>query len=133
MSAKHEVKSLAEHKRELLARSEVYRQTLALQSKELQQSVSWVPKTVSMAKSAAPLVALGLPLAGMLLFRRKKEAPLVHSKPRHAPPKKGLLAMVLGGVEIYNRLRPLLNAFAHHRAHNGEARHRPRAGSSMSR
>jgi hypothetical protein len=132
MPAKHEVTSLAAYKKELLQRSEAYRQALAVHSKELQQSISWVPKTVGLAKTAAPFMALGLPLAGMLLFRRKKPAPLA-PQGKQRPVKKGLLAMVLGGVELYNRFRPLINAFGQHRGSNGAVRQRSRAAADVIR
>src|SRR4051812_20500231 len=117
MAAKHQMRSLEEHKRELLARSEAYRQTMVVHGQELQQSMAWVPRAVTMAKTAAPLMAFGVPLLGMLLLRRKKHVPV----PRTSKPpasKKGLLGMVLGGVEIYNRLRPVLTVFLQHRVRN---------------
>jgi hypothetical protein len=126
MAAKHEVTSLAEYKQELLARSEVYRQTLVLQGKELQNSLSWVPRTVGVAKSAAPFMALGLPLFGLLLFKRKKVVAPVSPRGKQAARKKGVLAMVLGGIELYNRFKPLLNAFAQHRGRNGAVPQRSR-------
>ena len=120
MSAQREV-NLVEYKKELLARSEAYRQSLKVQGHELQQSLAWLPRTMGMAKSVAPLMAFGVPLAGMLLFRKKKPAPQAR-KTAHPPAKKGLLAMVLGGIELYNRLRPILTVFAQHRASNGSVR-----------
>jgi hypothetical protein len=122
MPAKHEVTSLAAYKKTLLERSE-----------ELQQSVAWVPKTVAMAKMAAPVMALGLPLAGMLLFRKKGPVVATPPKGKQRPVKKGLLAMVLGGIELYNRFRPLIHAFAQHRGGDGTVRQRPRATTKMAR
>jgi len=103
MPAKHEVISLAAYKKELLQRSEACRQALSIHGQELQQSISWVPRTVSIAKTAAPLMALAFPLAGMLLFRKRKSEVVTAPKGKQRPVKKGLLAMVLGGVELYNR------------------------------
>jgi hypothetical protein len=132
MASKHQVTSSTAYKKQLLSRSEVYRQNLALHGKELQHSVSWVPRTVNMAKSAAPLLALGLPLAGLLLFKRRKAAPVVpQGKQPHQ--RKGLLAMVLGGLELYNRFKPLMRAFAQHRDGNGAPRQRVRPGPGVAR
>lgn len=124
--------TLEEQKRELLARSEVYRQAMAARGREIQQSLAWVPRTVNMARRVAPIMAFGVPLAGMMFFRKKTPFPQARKAPS-APAKKGLLAMVLGGIEIYNRLRPILTAFAQHRANHDGAVRKPRTQAAPSR
>jgi hypothetical protein len=123
MAGKREIASLEDYKRELLARSEVHRQNLALHTKELQSSFAWVPRTMGMARSIAPILAVAAPIAG-LFFARKKVAEM--SAPRKQPQprsKKGLFATALMGFQLYNRVRPILTAFAsqrqaHRRHHN---------------
>jgi len=114
MAAKREITSIEDYKRELLARSEVYRQTLAVQRAELQSSFEWVPRSVSMMRSIAPILAVAAPIAG-LFFARKKLAGGSTKKAPEPPVKKGLLATALMGFQLYNRVRPILTAFAQRR------------------
>ena len=122
MASKREMTFLADRKRELIARSEVYRQTLALQTKELQTSFSWIHRTSNLLRSLAPAAAIAGPIIG-LFFARKKVAPAVFARTPVSKPKKGLFAMALMGFQLYNRVRPFLSAFTQRREHQqGERR-----------
>ena len=112
MAPKREITSLEDYKRELLARSEVYRQTIALQRSELQSSFAWVPRSVGMARSIAPLLAAVVPIAGFFFARKKLVAAATVKKAPEPPSRKGILATALMGFQLYNRVRPLLTAFA---------------------
>jgi hypothetical protein len=115
MAGKREIASLEEYKRELLARSEVHRQNLALHTKELQSSFAWVPRTVGAARSIAPILAVAAPIAGFFFARKKmadRPAPKNLSQPRA---RKGFLATALMGFQLYNRVRPILTAFTSQR------------------
>jgi hypothetical protein len=112
MAGKREITSLDAYKRELLARSEVYRQSLALQTQELQSSVAWVPRSLGLVRSVAPIFALAAPIAGFF-FARKKLTDSPKSKSPEPRAKKGLFATALMGYQLYNRVRPILTAFTH--------------------
>jgi hypothetical protein len=115
MAPKREITSLDEYKRELLARSEVYRQTLALQRAELQSSFAWVPRSVGTVRSILPLLAVAAPIAGFFFARKKFTASPRLRKDPEPPVKKGLFATALMGFQLYNRVRPILTAFAQRR------------------
>jgi hypothetical protein len=125
MASERKITSLQDHKRELLARSEVYRQTLILQAQELQSSVAWVPRAIGTAKSIGPLLAIIAPVAG-LFFARKKLAGSTTTRHAPEPPrsKKGFLATALMGFQLYNRVRPILNAFTARQSHRHAQHHR---------
>jgi hypothetical protein len=97
------VKELEEQKRELLARSEMYRQTLKLEVANIKFSASLLKHRYSRFRNASRLMALMVPIAGLFLFRRP------------APPQektnKGILGGLASGLKLFGMLRPILHAF----------------------
>jgi hypothetical protein len=113
MAAKREITSLDDYKRELLARSDLYRQTLTLQTQELRSSVAWVPRSLGMVRSIAPILAVAAPIAGFFFARKKITGNSTTArKGPETRAKKGFFATALMGFQLYNRVRPILSAFA---------------------
>lgn len=90
-------------KRELLARSDVYRQALSAEIASLQSATAWVSRTLHYARLVAPVLALVVPAAGWA-FRGRKKAP---------PPRKpkGLLAKVIAGYHIARQVKPVWDGY----------------------
>jgi len=55
------VSEIEERKRELLSRSEIYRQSMTLEFADLKTATAWVPKTVKVARSVYPVLMLLAP------------------------------------------------------------------------
>ena len=105
---------LERRKRELLAQSEVYRQTLGLEAKRLSDSVNWFPRTVTSLRRFAPLLLFGMPVAGFFFATKK------HDHNGQPPPpskkKRGFLGKALLALEVFNRVRPVVQSFSSHRS-----------------
>lgn len=99
------VNSLAEYKKELVARSDAYRHAMAVEVHHIKSTTAWIPRTVHMVRWASPLLMVAAPVAGLLLGRRLKARPAAH------PPRKGLLARVLAGVAMYRKVRSIVDLF----------------------
>jgi len=123
MAAKREIGSLEEHKRELLARGEAYRQALGFQVKEFQSSIAWVPRSVERIRSFGPILAVAAPIVGFF-FARKKLADKAIQKSHEKQSRKGLFATAMMGFQLYNRVRPLLSAFAQKPTRRSPQNHR---------
>ena len=99
---------LQARKRQLLAESEFYRQTLAKDCAQLNSATSWITATLRYARLVSPILALAVPAAGFFLRPRKKHAP----KP--PPRKKNLLGRLIAGYQIARQVKPIWDGF--HRA-----------------
>src|ERR1051325_3926387 len=91
--------SLAQKKRELLVRSEMYRQTMRLELNQVQASLSWVPRSLKIVRTIAPLLVLAAPLAGFFFAKKKFRVPF--AEPVRPAIKKSLLAKALFGWELF--------------------------------
>src|SRR6266853_1408440 len=98
------VNGLAERKRELLARSELYRQSLEAEFRNIETATAWVPKTVRMVRAAYPVLMLAAPLLGYA-FARKKRRPSNGEAP--APSSRGIVASAWAGYKLFRRIKPL--------------------------
>jgi hypothetical protein len=94
-------KELEERKRQLLARSEVYRQTLKLEVANIRYSTALLKRKFSFLRTSSRLLGLAVPLAGLLLFRRR-------AKPANTG--NGFLAKLLSGFNLFKQLRPFFQA-----------------------
>ena len=95
---------LQARKRQLLAESEFYRQTLAADCAHLNAATSWISTTLRMARMVAPVLAMAMPVAGLFFRSRKKHVPL-------PPPKKNFLSSVLAGYRIARQIKPIWDGF----------------------
>ena len=106
------VRSVAEQKRELLARSQQCREALAVDCREAAAHFSWVPRTVQVIRNISPVLLVAAPLVGW--FARKK---LRNGKARtpdeHTDRKKkaGLFALAWQGFRIYKQVAPFVQGF----------------------
>ena len=102
------VKTLAEQKRDLIARSDLYRQAMSGDVQRINATIGWVPKTLSLIKAASPLLIMASPLAAWLLRGRNKK-PLKN----HEPPKgkAGAFARIWGMVKIAQQVVPFVHGF----------------------
>ena len=92
-----EVKELAKKKKELTARSEIYRQTLVLEATNIKLSVSLLKKRMRALKVVYRLLGWSVPVSG-LLFGAKNESP-----------KQGLIAQFLTGFSLASRIKSLFS------------------------
>ena len=95
--------NLVEYKKELLARSEYYRQTMGVELHNIRASTAWVPRTFQLFRMASPLLVVAAPALGMLLGRRGHE--------KHTAPRKHMLGKILAGVHTFRRVKGFLDTF----------------------
>jgi hypothetical protein len=97
---------LQQRKRELIARSDLWRRTLVSEVAQVEAATLWIPRTLHYARMAAPVLAMALPVAGWVLgFRRRSRGT---QKP---PPKRNLLGTVIAGYQLARRVKPIWNGF----------------------
>jgi hypothetical protein len=100
---------LEAHKRELLARSEGYRQTLRSDVREAVASVAWVPRTLSTLRFASPVLLMLAPAAAFAAGRwafGRVAAPMASAKPRF-----GLLGKFMTAVRVFQQVKPLWDGY----------------------
>lgn len=101
---------LQARKRQLLAQSEFYRQTLASDIAHLNAATSWIATTLRYARMVSPILAMAVPIAGFFFRSRKKHAP------QPPPRKKNLLGTLLTGYKIARHVKPIWDGFSRARA-----------------
>lgn len=102
------VKTLAEQKRDLIARGDLYRQAMVGDFQRLERSLSWVPRTVSLGRTAWPLLLMASPLvAWVLTGKKKKKLPQGMAKEE----KAGKLARLWSFIRIAQQVVPFVHAF----------------------
>jgi len=103
------VKTLAEQKQDLIARGDLYRRAIATDLQQVERTIGWVPKTVSLVRSIAPLLVLSGPLAAWLLGGKRKAK---HSENGEADKEKvGKLARIFGVIKIAQQVIPFVHGF----------------------
>ena len=100
---------LEERKRELVARSDLWRREFVSDVADVEAATLWIPRTLHYARMAAPILAMVLPLAGLAFGSRKRAAAV-------APSRKNLLGKVMAGYHLARRVKPIWDAFHHSRA-----------------
>jgi len=98
------VNGLAERKRELLARGDLYRQSLESEFRNIETATAWVPKTVRMVRAAYPVLMFAAPLLGYTFARKKRRA---SNGEAPAPPARGLVATAWAGYKLFRRIKPI--------------------------
>ena len=96
---------LQARKRQLLAQSQFYRESLVRDVKHLGSATSWLTSTLQVARRVTPLLAMALPIAGF--FFRSRKAPIAKPPPR----KKNLLGTLLAGYKIARQVKPIWDGF----------------------
>src|SRR6266705_6993737 len=100
MAAK--ISEVEERKRELLTRSEIYRQSMTSEFAEIKTATAWVPKTVKIARSAYPVFLLLAPLLGYSFARKR-----LHPLPAQARGRRGIFASALAGYKLFRSIKPV--------------------------
>lgn len=100
------IDSLAEQKRELIIRSEMYRQSLEGHLSDIREATVWIPRTFRMLRSVYPVFVFALPLVGFAVRRKG----LLRRRPP-PPPKKGLLNKAATGIKIFRTVKPFWDGF----------------------
>jgi len=103
------VKTLAEQKQDLIARSDLYRQAVAADLEQIQRSIGWLPKTLYLIKAASPLLVMGSPLVAWILRGKRKEKIGKNGHP--VKDKAGLFARIWGAVRIAQQVVPFVHGF----------------------
>src|SRR5258708_1675212 len=94
------VKKLEARKRFLLAKSEMYRQTLTLEIANLKFSTALLKRKLKSKGSIFALLALAVPMAGLLVARKRPK------------PALGLLPKLISGWKLFGRIAPLWQRFS---------------------
>ena len=92
------VNELAERKRQLLARSEIYRQSISIEVDQIRRTTAWIPRTIHVARVVAPLLMFAVPLAGALFGRKRTTRKRALG---------GIASNVLAGVRLFRWIKPL--------------------------
>src|SRR5438876_11282649 len=96
-----QMNDLEERKRQLLTRSEIYRQSMESQFHEVKTATAWIPKTVRIARSVYPVLVLFTPLLGYA-FARKRDPRTPQSSAR-----RGMFANALTGFKLLRSIKPV--------------------------
>lgn len=100
------VNELREKKKELLVRSEIHRQTLALEITNVKLGIALLKKRMHVLKTLYRVLGFAVPVGGILFGQKHKEK------------KVGFISKLLSGFNLASRIRSFLNG---HRA----AQHAP--------
>ena len=107
--AASKVKTLAEQKQDLIARSDLYRRAMANDLQEIQGSLGWLPKTFYLIKAASPLLVLGSPLIAWLLRARRKTKSGKNGEPQKD--KASVLGRIWSAIRIAQQAVPFVHGF----------------------
>jgi len=98
------------YKRELLVRSEGYRQSLRREIQDAADSLAWVPTTLSTLRFASPLILTLVPTAAFVVGRwafGRTGATIVDSP----KPRSTLFGKLLTAFRIYQQVKPLWDGY----------------------
>jgi hypothetical protein len=111
------IESLADRKRELIIRSEMYRQSLEANLSDIKEAIAWVPRVLRRVRSIYPLFVLALPLLGVAVRGKG----LLRKRP---PPRKSLLTKAATGIKIFRTVKPFWDGFRQARRRPGRSSRR---------
>jgi hypothetical protein len=94
-----EVKELETKKKQLVTRSEIHRQTLALEATNIKLALALVRKRMRVAKTLYRLFGWAMPIGGLVFGQKQKEK------------KIGFLARLLSGFNLARRIKSLISSF----------------------
>lgn len=94
MGAFPEIEEIQIKKQLLLAKSDIYRQSLELQCGQIHAATAWIDRTYGFIRSAYPIYVLLAPLIGYFTFKKRKRI-------------RGMAANAFLGVQLVRKLRAL--------------------------
>jgi hypothetical protein len=103
------VKTLAEQKRDLIARGDLYRRAMADDLRQIEGSLGWIPKTMYLIKATSPLLVLGSPLIAWLLRGRRKTKIAKNGEPQKG--KASILGRIWAAIRIAQQTAPFVHGF----------------------
>jgi hypothetical protein len=103
-----QVSPLEQRKRELLARSQLCREGMEAELRNIQTATAWVPKAIKIARSVYPVLMLAAPLLGYGFARKKRFV-------ETAPKKLGILSTALAGFQLFRKVKPVWDGFRDYR------------------
>ena len=101
---------LQARKRELLARSDIYRRALVADCAQLETAAGWITRTLQYARVVGPILAMAGPIAAWAFRSRGKPA-------KTPPPRRNLLGKMLAGYQFARQIKPVWDGFRRSRAH----------------
>jgi hypothetical protein len=101
---------LQARKRELLARSDIYRRALVAECAQLEAAAGWITRTLQYARVVGPILALAGPIAAWAFRSRSKPA-------KTPPPRRNLFGKMLAGYQFARQIKPVWDGFRRSRAH----------------
>ena len=114
------VNELDDQKKLLVARSQMYRETIRLEVANVKFSLALMKRKLGFARSAVGVLGVAAPVIGLLLGLRgfrKGETPKLPGKP-------SLFSRIMAGAQMLRQFRPLLRLFFERRRAAGEAQER---------
>jgi hypothetical protein len=99
-----EVRVLEQRKRELIARSQFYRQSMGADLQNIRTATAWVPKGIKAARAIYPILMTAAPVLGFL-FSRKRHRGEKNSNGR------GLFAKAFAGYRLFRKVKPVWDGF----------------------
>ena len=99
-----EVTLLEQRKRELLARSDFYRQSMAADLQNIRSATSWVPVGIKAARAIYPILMTAAPVLGFLFSRKRRRA----EKNSNG---RGLFAKAFAGYRLFRKVKPVWDGF----------------------
>ncbi|HKQ39932.1 MAG TPA: hypothetical protein VJ063_17775 [Verrucomicrobiae bacterium] len=103
------IKTLAEQKQDLIARGDLYRRAMANDLQQVQRSIGWLPKTLSLVRAVLPLLVLSGPLAAWLFSGRRKSK--VSKNGEASKEKASTFARIWGAIKIAQQVVPFVHGF----------------------
>jgi hypothetical protein len=114
------VNELDDQKKLLVARSQMYRETIRLEVANVKFSLALMKRKLGFARSAVGVLGVAAPVIGLLLGLRgfrKGETPKL-------PGRQSLFSRIMAGAQMLRQFRPLLRLFFERRRSAGEAQER---------
>ena len=99
-----EVTALEQRKRELLARSEFYRQSMGADLQNIRSATAWVPRGIKAARAIYPILMTAAPVLGFLFSRRRHRA----EKNSNG---RGFFAKAFAGYRLFRKVKPVWDGF----------------------
>ena len=103
------VKTLAEQKQDLIARSDTFRRAIATDLQQIETSIGWLPKTFYLIKAASPLIIMSGPLLAWVFRGKRKQKLAKNGEP--VKDKAGVFARIWGAVRIAQQVVPFVHGF----------------------
>lgn len=104
-----EMTVLEQRKRELLARSEFYRQSMGADLQNIRSATSWVPVGIKAARAIYPILMTAAPVLGFFFSRRRHRG-------ENKSNGRGLFAKAFVGYRLFRKVKPVWDSLRSWRA-----------------